>query len=90
MLTSRIVTLRIAIAALIWASALLAPAAAAPIAQSSDAARNGLAPIERPTHERLSATDLGSPPAEATTYRYVAPDAGPATPGPTDPNAPAS
>jgi hypothetical protein len=39
--TPRFLTLRIAIAALIWASALLAPAAAAPIGYSTDARDSG-------------------------------------------------
>ena len=46
----RHLTLRIAIAALIWASALLAPAAAAPIAI-------------QPAHESPAATTLAAPAA---------------------------
>jgi hypothetical protein len=39
--TPRLLTLRIAIAALIWASALLAPAAAAPVNYRVDAPDSG-------------------------------------------------
>ncbi len=39
--TPRLLTLRIAIAALIWASALLAPAAAAPVNYEFDAPDSG-------------------------------------------------
>jgi hypothetical protein len=53
---------RIAIMVLIWASALLAPAAAHDLTPSAE-------------------------PAIAY-YDYDGPDAGPATPGPTDPNGP--
>lgn len=86
MSTQRIVTLRIAIAALIWASALLAPAAAAPI--NPAAAHNAVAPIERLARESFSAMVAGAPPAGQASYRSDAPDASPATPGPTDPNGP--
>ncbi len=61
--------LRIAIMALIWASALLAPAAAAPF--------NGGADNRTVAAERIA-------------YLYDVPDAGPSTPGPTDPNGPST
>ena len=88
MLTPRIVTLRIAIAALIWASALLAPAAAGQIVPNPGEPKNGVASIERATRASRSATALDAPTAGQTTYRYEAPDSVPPTPGPTDPNAP--
>jgi hypothetical protein len=75
-------TLRSAIAALIWASALAASAEAAQLLPSPGGQKNALAPIESP-----SAT---AQPAEQTSYRYDTPDIGTPTPGPTDPNGPSS
>jgi hypothetical protein len=85
MLISRILGLRIAIAALIWASALLAPAAAAQITHNPSAPKNTVGGIERSVLNGPAATNLGAPVA----YRYDLEDAGTATPGPTDPNGPA-
>ena len=79
-------TLRIAIMALIWASALLAPAAAAPI--DPGAANSAAAPIQRPRSE-VFGDCRGAPSAEQTSYRYGAPE-GPSSPGPTDPNGPST
>ena len=81
-------TLRIAIMALIWASALLAPAAAAPI--DPGAANSAAAPIQRPAQQSSSAIVAGAPSAEQTSYHYGAPDEGPSSPGPTDPNGPST
>ena len=74
--TTRLLTLRIAIAALIWASALLAPAAATQIMP------------QHPAHENVVATGLDAGPAARISYRYNSSHSGPSTPGPTDPNAP--
>ena len=62
-------TLRVTIAALIWASAL------ATAAQAEQALPN-------PASDAASAVQIS--------YRYPAPDAGPTTPGPTDPNGPST
>jgi len=87
MLMSRILAPRIAVA-LIWACALHAPASAAQITQNSAELKNRLASIERPTHETSSATASAAQPGGQTGYGIDAPDRGPPTPGPTDPNGP--
>jgi hypothetical protein len=83
-------TLRIAIAALIWASALLAPVAAGEIMPSLGAAKNAFAPIERPIHAKPSVTASDAPPARLISYNFGTPDTGPPTPSPTDPNGPST
>lgn len=90
MLTSHILAVRIAVAALIWASVLLAPAAAAQFDLNVGAPKNGVASIGRPRQVCASTTALGAPPAGQISYRYDMPDVGPPMPGPTDPNAPSS
>lgn len=74
-------TLRIAITALIWASALVASAEAAQVLQIPGGQRNAIAPFESPSARAWGASPLGQ-----TSYRYDTPDTGMPTPGPTDPN----
>jgi hypothetical protein len=90
MLTSRILTPRLAVTALIWACALHAPASVAQISQNSADLKNRLASTGRATRESPSATASAAQPAGQTGNYIDAPDQGPPTPGPTDPNGPSS
>jgi hypothetical protein len=80
-------TLRIAITALIWASALVASAEAAQLLRNSGKPTDVVAPLARSSDATTSAR---AQPAGQTRYRLETPDSGPPTPGPTDPNGPAS
>jgi hypothetical protein len=82
-------TLRIAITALIWAAALAASADAAQTLRNSGVQKDAIAPTASSTKVTASAVASGAQPAMQSSYRYETPDAGPPTPGPTDPNTPA-